>query len=71
MLHFYYMPRFIKTGGIVIAVILCFYALQYFSAAIHFGCMDPKEDCPPPVYFAGELIYKTIIRPPWMKFGNE
>ncbi len=56
--------NFRKVVGVA-AAIACFYVLQYVGVAIHFGCQDPKEDCPPPLYGAGELLY-WLIQPPWL-----
>lgn len=57
-----------KIAGTALLVLVCFYILQYVATAIHFGCQDPKEDCPPPIYGAGELIYRVLVQPPWLSF---
>lgn len=52
--------------GIIVLAILCFYALQYISTAIHSACVDPNEDCPPPIHLAGEIVYRILVQPPWL-----
>lgn len=62
--------RFIKITGVTIIAIICFYTLQYVSSAIHSGYQDSKEDCLPSIYGAGEIVYRLLVRPPWLTFGQ-
>lgn len=50
--------------------LVCFYTLQYIVTAIHFGCRDEAEDCPPPIYGAGEIVYRILVQPPWLDLNR-
>jgi hypothetical protein len=60
------MTKKMITTGIVVLGIVCFYALQYVSTAIHVACLNPAEDCPPPINIAGEIVYRVLVQPPWL-----
>ncbi len=60
---------YMKIAGITLAALMCFYALQYVSTKIHYACIVPEEDCPPPIFLAGELVYRLIVQPPWLTFA--
>jgi hypothetical protein len=57
--------RPMKTVGVILLALVCFYGLQYVATEIHFACQVPEEDCPPPFYWAGEFIYR-IMTPAWL-----
>jgi hypothetical protein len=45
----------VKTVVWVVLAIAIYTGVRYAGSAIHYGCADPAEDCPPPIYLAGEL----------------
>ena len=51
------MSRYLKIGGVVIIVIGCYLGIRYFGAVIHYTCVVPEEDCPPPINAVGQLGY--------------
>lgn len=55
-----------KKVVIIVALIALFYALQYVGTAVHYGCQDPAEDCPPPFYLGGEVLFRLLAQPPWL-----
>ena len=60
------MNRKIKITGLVFIAIVIYYAFQYGASAVHYNCAILKDDCPPPIYGAAELIYRTIVQPLWL-----
>lgn len=59
-----------RAAAVTLLAIASFYGLQYIATAIHFGCQDPREDCPPPIYGAGEIVYRVLVQPPWLTFDR-
>jgi hypothetical protein len=57
-----------KIAGIILGLIVGFYVLQYVGTKVHYGCADPREDCPPPIYLAGEVLYRLLVEPPWLTY---
>jgi len=60
------MNRKIKIIGLVFIAIVLYYGLQYASTAVHYNCDILKDDCPPPIYWPNEFIYRTMVQPPWL-----
>ena len=60
------MNKKIKIIGLAFIVIVIYYCFQYGSSAVHYNCAIIKDDCPPPIYGASELIYRMMVRPPWL-----
>lgn len=56
----------VKITGLIFSIIILYYALQYGASAVHYNCDIIKDDCPPPIYWPAELIYKAIVQPPWL-----
>ena len=45
----------LKKILIIVLAIAVYTGVRYVGSAIHYGCADPAEDCPPPIYGAGQL----------------
>lgn len=56
----------VKNIALAVGIIVLYYALQYASSAIHYNCYILKDDCPPPINGASELIYRTLVQPRWL-----
>ncbi len=61
-----YANKKVKIVGLVFAAVALYYGLQYASSAVHYNCAIIKDDCPPPIYGASELIYRVMVRPSWL-----
>lgn len=51
------MERFLKVAGLVIIVLGIYMGVRYLSTMIHYGCLNPAEDCPPPFLGLAEIGY--------------
>lgn len=60
-------PTFKLVAGIVIFIAL-FLGVRYVGSVIHYGCINPAEDCPPPILGVAEIgFYLTggTLNPLW------
>lgn len=53
------MQRFIKIIGILVIVCSVYTGVRYVSTMIHYACLNPLEDCPPPFKGLAEIGYYT------------
>lgn len=60
------MDRKVKITGLVFAIIVLYYDLQYASSAVHYNCHIIKDDCVPPINLTSELIYRIMVHPSWL-----
>lgn len=51
------MNRFIALMGIVVIVAGVYMGVRYISTMIHYGCLNPLEDCPPPFKGLADIGY--------------
>src|SRR3954447_691129 len=47
--------KHLKTFATVIIIIGLYLGVRYIGAAIHYGCVNPAEDCVPPIHGVGQL----------------
>lgn len=45
----------LKTIGIIIIVCAVYIGVRYVGATIHYACLVPHEDCPPPFRVVADL----------------
>ncbi len=51
------MSHFLKIGATIIIITACYIGVRYLGAVIHYVCANPVEDCPPPIYGAGQIAW--------------
>lgn len=51
------MKRFLVAFGILVIVIGVYVGVRYISTMIHYACLNPVEDCPPPFRALADLGY--------------
>jgi hypothetical protein len=59
------MSRKLKVIGLILGIIILFYALQLASTAVHVNCTVLKDDCVPPIFWTAEVTYR-ILHPSWL-----
>ena len=51
------MNKFVAWIGIIIIVVGVYSGVRYVSTMIHYACLNPLEDCPPPFRGLADLGY--------------
>lgn len=51
------MKRFVVLCGILVIVVGVYVGVRYISTMIHYACLNPVEDCPPPFRLLADLGY--------------
>lgn len=51
------MNRFVAVIGIIVIVSGIYLGVRYVSTMIHYACLNPVEDCPPPFRGLADLGY--------------
>jgi hypothetical protein len=51
------MNKTVTVIGIIVIVIGLYIGIRFVGSVVHYGCAVPGEDCPPPFYGVGQLMW--------------